>query len=84
MVVKSSLSDSDGDGGSVEVPVQRWPVEYVEGLGDGQASVLGLGQNPTSASCPRNLTETGAPEDEGEEETRSVLGHLCRHGEGVW
>ena len=82
-MVKLSLSDSDGDRGSVGVPVQSRPVEYVEGLGDGQASVLGLGQNPTSASCPRSLTETGAPEDEGEEETGSVLGHLCKRGEGV-
>lgn len=50
--VKLSPSDAATDRGSVAAPVQSAPVQYVKGLGDGQALVLGLGQNPTSALCP--------------------------------
>lgn len=80
IVMKLSPSDPDVGRGSVEVPARSLQVQCMDGLGDGPASVLGLGPNPTSASGLWVLTEIGPLEDKGEEETGSEVGVLCGSG----
>lgn len=78
--VKLSPSDLAVDRGCVEAPTRSLQVDCVDGLGGGQASVLGLGQNPTSAAGLWVLIDMGLPEDEGEVEGVSVVGVPCRSG----